>query len=350
MFAAAVIEMCQARGRSYRGEVLTPPNGLREDVLVSALASGWDLDIAAMTYRAVGFGSHHWEIADAIGTRWFVTVDELEVKQCWQGEPLQAAFDRLRASLATARELRECGRWFVVAPVPARDGDPLVRAGDRFAVALYPFVDGQSFVWGEFATPAHRQGVLGLVVAIHTAPAAAARYARADDFAVPHRDDLEAAFDSAADAADCGPYARRAALLLRRNALPIQRLLARYDELVALSRSQPVRAVLTHGEPHPGNTMLTSGGWLLIDWDTALLAPPERDLWSLDPGDGSILGAYAHATGVTPLQPMLELYRIRWDLADISAEASRFRRQHSGSLDDSTSWDLLRSLIARIRG
>ena len=77
------------------------------------------------------------------------------------------------------------------------------------------------------------------------------------------------------------------------------RLLARYDDLAALSRSRSSSAVLTHGEPHPGNSMLTSGGWLLIDWDTALLAPPERDLWILDPGDGSILGAYAEATGVS---------------------------------------------------
>ena len=32
------------------------------------------------------------------------------------------------------------------------------------------------------------------------------------------------------------------------------------------------RMVLTHGEPHPGNTMRTVDGWRLIDWDTALVA------------------------------------------------------------------------------
>ncbi|WP_432843998.1 phosphotransferase family protein [Dactylosporangium sp. CA-092794] len=42
--------------------------------------------------------------------------------------------------------------------------------------------------------------------------------------------------------------------------------------------ADPPGLVLTHGEPHPGNTMRTGGGWLLIDWDTALLAAPERDL------------------------------------------------------------------------
>lgn len=104
--------------------------------------------------------------------------------------------------------------------------------------------------------------------------------------------------------------------------------------------------MLTHGEPHPGNTMLTSVGWLLIDWDTALRAPPERDLWSLDPGDGSLLAAYADATGVTPLPAVLDLYRIRWDLADIAARVSRFRHYHQGSLDDAKLFALLRALVS----
>ena len=265
-------------------------------------------------------------------------------------EPLGAAFGRLRASLAAASDLRDCGRTFVVAPVPALDGEPLVRANDQFAVALYPFVHGQSFEWGSFATPAHRRSLLDLLIAVHTAPGAASRRACADDFAIPHRDELEAALGSAAGAGDCGPYARPAALLLAGHAAPILRMLARYDRLVAAARARPAGGVLTHGEPHPGNTMLTAAGWMLIDWDTALVAPPERDLWSLDPGDGSILSAYAEATGVRPLASMLELYRIRWDLAEIAVDVSRFRRPHPGSRDDDESWDVLRDLVVRLGG
>ena len=130
---------------------------------------------------------------------------------------------------------------------------------------------------------------------------------------------------------------------------PIRRLLARYDALVDQSRAQPQRAVLTHGEPHPGNTMLApDGGWLLIDWETARVAPPERDLWSLDPGDGSVLQVYAEATGVTPLPQILELYRIRWDIADIAVDVRRFRRPHSGNLDDEKSWEILRGVLGSI--
>jgi hypothetical protein len=330
--------------------VLTPPDGLSQDAVVSQLARGWGLAAAAMTYRAVGFGSHHWEVTDAGGTRWFVTADDLEDRRRSLSESLTAAFERLRASLTAASDLRDLGRTFVVAPVPTRGGQPLVRANDRFGVALYPFIDGQSFTWGEFSTPAHRQAMLDLVIGVHTAPHAAARHARTDDFAVPHRDELEATLDPAASSsdsiADRGPFARPAALLLAENAAPVARLLARYDELV--DAHSHARRVLTHGETHPGNTMLTPGGWLLIDWDTALLAPPERDLWPVDPGDGSILSAYAEATGVTPEPAMLDLYRMQWDLADLAVTVSVFRRPHQGSSDDQQSWDILRDLVTRI--
>lgn len=328
--------------------MLTPPDDLTETDLVTAVAGGWGITAASMSYRPVGFGSHHWEITDPGGARWFVTADELEHKRHHSGEPLGTAFGRLRGSLAAARSLREHGRAFVVAPVPALNGEPLVRVAERFGVALYPYVEGESFVWGEFPNQAHRRAVLDLIVGVHTAPRAVCGQAPADDFAVPHRDDLQAALDGAAGADDWGPYARCTADLLAEYGAPIRRLLDRYDELAEQGRTQPTRSVLTHGESHPGNTMRTAKGWLLIDWDTALVAPPERDLWNLDPGDGSVLRAYTDATGVSPLPAMLQLYRIRWNLADIAVEVARFRRPHGGTPNDDASWQVLRSVVAHI--
>ncbi|HEY6478903.1 MAG TPA: phosphotransferase [Streptosporangiaceae bacterium] len=329
--------------------MLTPPDGLPGETLPPMLERWWGVAAAAVKYLAVGWGSHHWEVTDTAGQRWFVTADELEHKRLSAREPLTAGFARLRAALTAARDLRDCGREFVVAPVPAADGEPVVRVADGgFGLAVYPFIDGQRFEFEQFSAPEDRLAVLGLLAAVHTAPAAARRHAVRDDYAVPRRDDLEAAC-AGRDAADRGPYARPAAVLLKQHAAPVRRLLDRYDGLAGQARSGAA-AVLTHGEPHPGNTMLTAGGWRLIDWDTALVAPPERDLWSLDPGDGSILDAYASATGVRPQPHLLDLYRLRWDLTDLALEVSRFRRPHAGSSDDEEGWALLRSLIEHISG
>jgi hypothetical protein len=330
-----------------------PPDGLSDDALVGALTESWGLAVASIDYRAVGFGSHHWTVVDTRGARWFVTVDDLGTKRYSETVGGDAAFRRLRAALGTAGDLRHASCAFVVAPVPTSAGTPLVRMDRRFAVSLYPHVDGQSYAWGEFSTATHRRAVLDLVVALHTVPITVAPHALTDDFSVPLRDELEASLDLDGAVWDGGPYARPTSMLLEENAERIRRLFARYDNLVTLVKEisgWPSRAVVTHGEPHAANTMLTADGWLLIDWDTVLLAPAERDLWSLDPGDGSIVRAYADATGTTPMPSALALYRIRWDLSEIALYASRFREQHAGSADDVKSWDELRSLIAQLRG
>ena len=56
--------------------MLSPPADLSVRVLTDALASGWRLAAASVTYRPAGFGSHSWEVVDTSGVRWFVSVDE----------------------------------------------------------------------------------------------------------------------------------------------------------------------------------------------------------------------------------------------------------------------------------
>jgi spectinomycin phosphotransferase/16S rRNA (guanine(1405)-N(7))-methyltransferase len=327
--------------------VLSPPDHLAEGEIVAALARHWGLAAATVTYRPLGFGSHHWEATDAAGTRWFATVDELAAKRRFRDEPVEAAYERLRAALGAATDLRRAGRGFVVAPLPTRDGEPLVRLAQRYALALYPYVPGRSFDWGQYG-PEHGQALLDLVVGVHTAPPSARRRALADDFAVSYRDELAAALTPGAVHPDSGPYARPTADLLAAHEAAVRRFLDRYDALVATARTRAGRAVLTHGEPHPGNTILAPDGWRLIDWETALVAPPERDLWSLDPGDGSILDGYAAATGVRPLSELLELYRVRWDVAELALDVGRFRRPHAGNADDDKTWEILTTLVTAL--
>jgi spectinomycin phosphotransferase/16S rRNA (guanine(1405)-N(7))-methyltransferase len=321
--------------------VFTPPADLPEQVLRSALEAGWSLRAETLEYQPVGFGSHHWALTDNTGERWFVTVDDLRTRRAGIGEPLAACYDRLRASLATAQALKVAGLGFVVAPLPLGDGEPLAPLGEFFTVAVYPFVAGESFGWGNY-TPEHRRAVLELMVAVHTAPAEARGHALTDDYAIPFRDAMMATLDG--DVPELGPYARPAAELINAHAAGVRGGLARYDGLVAGARADPPGLVLTHGEPHPGNTMRTGDGWLLIDWDTALVAPPERDLWDLDEGDGALHAAYTAATGTVLRADLLALYRLRWDLTDIAIGLARFREPHGTTADDEETWTILKDL------
>jgi spectinomycin phosphotransferase/16S rRNA (guanine(1405)-N(7))-methyltransferase len=326
----------------------TPPDGLSPDRLARALTEMWGLVVASIEYLPVGFGSHHWVAVEPGGTTWFVTVDDLDAKQLDAGETRDAGFGRLRAALATAVDLYEAGVPFVVAPMPTRSGAPLVRLDARFAGALYPYVAGRRFSWGDALTHRQRGELLDLVVALHSTPTRVTPHVITDQHGVPYRDVLEAALDRSLAGWDDGPYGRATLDLVVESSAALRRVLGRFDDLVLGLRALEPALVVTHGEPHPGNTMATSGGFVLIDWDTVLLAPPERDLWIMDPGDGSILEAYTAATGTALGRPTLELYRVWWDLADLSAYVARFRRRHTGTEDDLQSWGELRSLITRL--
>lgn len=300
----------------------TPPADLTEAALVAALEAGWSLHAARLRYRPVGFGSHHWEVTDPAGVLWFVTVDDV------RDGP--ADYERLRAALATAADLPVS---FVVGPVALGDGSPLRLVDGRFAVAVYPFVDGESFDWGE-VTPEYRRAVLDLLAVLHTVPPSACRHALVDDYAIPR---LDSPLDLTA-----GPYAPSAAELLVAHEPAVRAARDRYDDLVADARADPRAFVVTHGEPHPGNTMRTAEGWRLIDWDTVLLAPPERDLWSLGPPDA----AYTAASGIVPRPALMDLYRLRWTLTDIAVSLARFRAPHADTADDQETWKVLRTCVS----
>jgi spectinomycin phosphotransferase len=102
--------------------------------------------------------------------------------------------------------------------------------------------------------------------------------------------------------------------------------------------------VLTHGEPHPGNLLRAGGRWLLIDWETALVAPPERDLW---PGNGSFRDAYVRRGGRDVRPEVIELYRLRWRLSEIALYTALFRGEHGDTEDERLSW---RGFVGYVRG
>jgi spectinomycin phosphotransferase/16S rRNA (guanine(1405)-N(7))-methyltransferase len=321
--------------------VLHPPEDLDETTLTAALTREWGVAVASTTYLPLGFGSHHWAVADEAGGCWFATVDELRRKRRSAQESYDSAYLRLRAALDAARGLRDTGATFVVAPVTTAGDEPLARVGPRHALTLFPLVTGDSFGFDQYDGDDHRLGVLEMLLGVHRAPAAVRDRAPVDDHEVQHRDALEAVL--AGDMPDSGPYAVRASDLFAEHREPIRRLLKRYDELAA--GVDPARAVLTHGEPHSGNTMRTPDGWRLIDWDTALVSQPERDLWILGAG---VQRAYAEATGVIPVPELLEMYRMRWDIVDLTLEADRFRHPHTGNPDDAESWSILNRVVSGI--
>ena len=324
--------------------MFTRPDDLEDPAVIEAVASGWGLAVDDVAYAPVGFGSHHWR-ASGGGQRWFVTVDDLDARKRDAAGDRQGVAARLAAALATAQLLRSSGLQFVIAPELTLDGDVLHAVNDRYVAALYRHVDGTTHEWGAYESRAERLAVLDRLVDIHGSAPSVRRVALTDDFAIPCRDQLEATLTHVGTDWGPGPFAEGARELFSHHGSEVETVLARYDSLAAEVARTAERFVVTHGEPHRANTIGTADGVVLIDWDTALLAPPERDLWMLLGEDPELAAVYTERAGVAVQPGAVELYRLWWDLCEISLYTAQFQAPHIHSEDTQTAWDGLQQYL-----
>jgi spectinomycin phosphotransferase len=325
----------------------TLPEGLDESDLIAALAEGWGLGVSSAQYRAVGFGSYHWVLALADGTRRFITVDDLDHKG-FLGNTRETAFDALRCAFDSAIALRDEGRLeFVVSPHRALRGDAVRMIGSRYALAVFPFLDGTSRGYSEGHTSAERVELAHLLVRLHHATPLVASTARPSSLQLPGRHELESALQDLNSEWTGGPFSEKARALLARDADAVVRLVALFDDLSEKVIAAGADHVITHGEPHAGNVVRSNGRLVLVDWDTVALALPERDLWMVDSGTGSELRLYEAACGRRVNQAAIDLYRIRWRLDDIASFVSDLRSPHEETADMEHAWiSFARSLPA----
>ena len=322
--------------------MFTRPDDLADDEVREALGRGWGLDVRSVEHAPVGFGSHHWEVATVDGRRWFATADDVRTRRAGTDEPLTAPLRRLTAALATAAALHESGLDWVVAPHRTQGGEVVWRVGDAYALSVYPHVAGRTFGWGPFEDAGQRQAVLDRLVALHGIDGCRDA-AGTDDLGAALVAGLRTLLADPGERWHTGPFGPGAWRLVVEEGDRLHALLDRYERLVV--RCDPARFVLTHGEPHRGNTIVTNTRVVLVDWDTCLLAPPERDLWMLVGEEPGIRERYGARTG-TALDPrLLEAYRLRWDLADVESCVRDLRAPHVDDEDTRTAWDALQGVL-----
>jgi spectinomycin phosphotransferase len=164
-----------------------------------------------------------------------------------------------------------------------------------------------------------------------------------EDFAVPSRGALREAFEDLDRPWASGPFAEPTRQLLRDSTRDIEPLFREYDALVAEVRESSESWVITHGEPHNANVIRADDGSVfLVDWDTTLVAPRERDLRMVLDQDLTGWDEYVDAAGPVSLNPrVLRLYELWWDLADVGIFVERFRRPHGRTEDDLAVWNVL---------
>jgi hypothetical protein len=188
-----------------------------------------------------------------------------------------------------------------------------------------------------------------MLCSLHDVPHAAVARLGVDKFAIPGRGELEAAVGAATGPGLwAGPYGERVRALLARHGAGVLRVLDEHDRLLAAAGDQSYRLVLTHGEPHPGNLIRTTDSLLLIDWETALIAPPERDVWMVDARSKGAPDDYETRSGRRLDRGLVARYRLAWALADLADFLPLLRDTAVETSDTAWSWDAFRGTLEEL--
>jgi spectinomycin phosphotransferase len=218
------------------------PDGLDEEQVRRALGA-WGIEAASPPYQPVGFGDYHWTAAEATGRRWFVTVADLERKTLWGGGP-EATRRRLRQAMDTAVALtRDPELDFVVAPVPTTRGETVRALGPRYALSVFPLVDGFPGRFGQTFGAQERGEVIELLAKLHqrTPP----EVTPVAPLELPLRAHLEDALAQHDRPWPAGPFAEPARTLVREHATGLRRRLEEFDRRVEETRRRRPRLVVT---------------------------------------------------------------------------------------------------------
>jgi spectinomycin phosphotransferase len=225
--------------------------GLR-NVQIAFLPLGVDPDAAV--YRAVS----------ADGAAYFVKLR-------------RGAFDETGAALAWF--LSRQGIEAIIPPLATRAG-PLWTTLDAFTLIVYPFVEGRDGY--EAGLSDRHWAALGAALKrIHAlaAPLELARRIPRESFS-PHWRDLVRSFLARIETEPpIDPVAEKLARFLKARRSVVSDLVERTERLAGLLRARGLAPVICHADLHAGNVLIGPDEALfIVDWDSPILAPRERDL------------------------------------------------------------------------
>jgi spectinomycin phosphotransferase len=294
---------------------MRPPPDLPDGAVATALRGGFGVEAAALVPLAAGNDADSWffRVETADGPAWFLKV--------------RAGASPGRGAAVPAL-LRRHGVPNVLAPLATTTGAASVTLG-RYALALYPLLAARPGAETGLS-PAQWRELGATLRQVHAVPPLPelARLAGREAFR-PSRRELLPQLEAALAAAGPGdPVAAELAGRWRARRDVIAALVDRADRLGRALAAEPFPRVLCHADLHTWNVLAGAGGRLwIVDWDEAVLAPRERDLFFVSGGGighglvrPSDTDAFLDGYGPVDADPrLLAYYRCAWAVQDVAA-------------------------------
>jgi len=302
---------------------------LPDERISACLQAEYGLLVATIVFLPLGadLGTAVYRVTAADGTMYFLKLRS-------------GTFDE--TSVALPKFLSDQGIEHIIAPLATSTGQ-LWADLDAFTVILYPFVEAHNGYevdlsdrhWIEFGVALKR---------IHTVtvpPALIDRIQR-ETSSPRWREIVKKSLARVETDTFDDPVAIELAAYLKVKRAEILDLVERTEQLAQELQAQPPESVVCHADLHAGNILIdASGAFYLVDWDTLILAPKERDL--MYAGGGQFRDTrtpqqeealFYQGYGPTPIdQRALAYYRYERIIEDIAVECEQIFSAADGSED-----------------
>ncbi|MEM7330912.1 MAG: aminoglycoside phosphotransferase family protein [Chloroflexota bacterium] len=294
--------------------MLEKPN-IDDQLIVSCLKECHDLPIQTLTFLPLGADSN---------TAVYKAISK-------ESAPYFVKLRRdhfLQASVLVPKFLHDQGIKQVIPPLPNRHGG-LWSDLAPFKLILYPFVEGKNGF--EIAPTAQQRIEFGKALKqFHTIsiPTAFTEDVPNEIYTAVYRQETHNLLERFAKEEFQDPLSQQLAIFINRSRSEIQNLLEKTEFFAQELQAKQLPAILCHADMHGWNMLIdTKGQFFIVDWDTLVFAPKERDLMFIGCGLGGITPSAEEETalfyrgyGQTEHSPMaMSYFKYERVIQDIAA-------------------------------
>ena len=318
--------------------MLTKP-AIQDELVLECIRAEYGLNAGRLEFLPLGadLGTAVYRVTATDGTAYFLKLRSGEFCE---------------ASLSVPRYLNDRGIRQVIPALRTRSHQ-LWAELTPYKVMLFPFIEGRNGSEKKL-TPQQWVDLGGAVKRFHATyiPSGITQGVRREDYSPRWRDGVKEYLGRIAQETFTDSVAIEMAAYLKTKKAEILRIVKRAGQLAILLQKQSPKFILCHADLHIWNLLVAeSGRFYIVDWDTLIYAPRERDLMFIGGGLGDSgrrpqdeERLFYMGYGQAPIDPAaLAYYRYERVIEDIAAFCEQIFSTNEGGDDRQKALEYIKS-------
>lgn len=254
--------------------MLEKPN-IQDNVILSHLNAEYNLHSTKLRFLPLGadMGTAVYQVATGDGSAYFLK--------------LRKGFEELSVTIPLF--LKSQGVKAIISPIKTKSNQGWADFGE-YKMILYPFIKGMNGFEAELSN-IHKRALGASLKVIHSTPILPElkQQIPQETFSPKFRESMKSFQKKAEEQIFADPISAKLAEFIKSKRRNIDHLIEQTELLASELQSKPLEFVLCHADIHGGNMLIGEDSkFYVVDWDTPLLAPKERDLMFIGGGIDTI--------------------------------------------------------------